>query len=353
MAEYLVQDTTLTAIADAVRAKKGTTEPIALTNLATEIQSIQTSKGESKVALISGTQTKFYSIEKEDLAVGDEIRDYAFYNCKGMLKVDIPDNISAIGKSAFYGCENLVSVTLGKNVRFFRDSYTFTGCKRLVEVYDKSEGTIIRAPSILNTYRQEGGSKLSIESDNYIVYTDEDGKRLISYIGESEDLVIPNNIQIINTYALDGSYKIKRISFQENSSLINIGGSAFGNCINLESINNLPATLNVIGGSAFYYCKKLNNIVIPDSVVEIGESAFYKCISLTNITIPDNVTNIGSSAFDGCTNLSNITMKPQTPPTITSTTFPDTVQTYTVPAGCGEAYRTANVWANYAGKIVE
>lgn len=45
MAEYLIQDTTLTAIADAIRSKTGTTEPMPVTDMANQITSITTGGG--------------------------------------------------------------------------------------------------------------------------------------------------------------------------------------------------------------------------------------------------------------------------------------------------------------------
>lgn len=38
-------------------------------------------------------------------------------------------------------------------------------------------------------------------------------------------------------------------------------------------------------------------------VISIGDSAFWECKSLTDITIPDSVTSIGDSAFYGCNSL--------------------------------------------------
>ena len=50
----------------------------------------------------------------------------------------------------------------------------------------------------------------------------------------------------------------------------------------------------IIGSYAFWKCKSLISITIPNSITKIGEGAFYKCSSLTNITIPNSVTIIGS-----------------------------------------------------------
>ena len=61
-----------------------------------------------------------------------------------------------------------------------------------------------------------------------------------------------------------------------------------------------------IGSSAFYGCKGLTSISIPNSVTSIGDGAFRDCSSLTSVTIPNSLTSIGSSAFSGCSGLTSI-----------------------------------------------
>lgn len=58
--------------------------------------------------------------------------------------------------------------------------------------------------------------------------------------------------------------------------------------------------VKVIGDRAFFLCRFLTNINIPNSVTTIGEGAFSNCISLISINIPNSVTTIGDSAFFLC-----------------------------------------------------
>ena len=64
----------------------------------------------------------------------------------------------------------------------------------------------------------------------------------------------------------------------------------------------------VCGHDAFYNCRRLSNINIPNSVTSIGEYAFERCTALTSINIPDSVTSIGARAFRDCSNLTSITI---------------------------------------------
>jgi hypothetical protein len=72
------------------------------------------------------------------------------------------------------------------------------------------------------------------------------------------------------------------------------------------TINGLPVTS--IGPRAFYFCPKLTQVTIPDSVTTIREYAFSSCGSLSSVVFGNNVTNIGSFAFAFCSSLTSLTL---------------------------------------------
>ena len=88
-------------------------------------------------------------------------------------------------------------------------------------------------------------------------------------------------------------------------SVTSIGDSAFLGCSSLASIH-IPDSVTSIGDCAFYKCTSLASIHIPDSVTSIGDWSFYSCISLTSVHTPDCVTSIGGGAFRGCKSLTSI-----------------------------------------------
>ena len=67
--------------------------------------------------------------------------------------------------------------------------------------------------------------------------------------------------------------------------------------------------LKIICESAFYDCREMTSVKIPNSVIEIWDYAFAYCSSLTSVTIPDSVTYIGSYVFEGCSSLTSIVME--------------------------------------------
>lgn len=101
----------------------------------------------------------------------------------------------------------------------------------------------------------------------------------------------------------------------------NLGAYAFYGCKNLLNIM-LPNGISRIGSYAFYRCANLTSIHIPDRVTEIEECAFCDCASITSVTIPDGVYSIGGSAFYGCHRLSKMVI-PDSVKTIGSLAFAD------------------------------
>lgn len=62
----------------------------------------------------------------------------------------------------------------------------------------------------------------------------------------------------------------------------------------------------VICFEAFCGCLNLQQIIIPNSVINIGQEAFVVCDSLEQITISNSSTVIGKWPFYGCDSLKKI-----------------------------------------------
>lgn len=126
MAEYLIQDTTLTGIADAIREKTGGTDPVAVSDMAAQIEGIQAGGGGNDVldSLINRSITEISSssatsignyafnscgsLTTVDFPVATSIGNYAFQGCSSLTTVDFPVATS-IGGSAFYSCSKLTT----------------------------------------------------------------------------------------------------------------------------------------------------------------------------------------------------------------------------------------------------
>ena len=144
----------------------------------------------------------------------------------------------------------------------------------------------------------------------YILKTD--GTYEVSGIGEclDTDVVIPSVVDGHRVTSIGGS------AFYDCTTLTNIiipdsvtsiGSWAFQGCGSLTSVA-IPDSVTSIGSGAFAYCNSLTSITIPDSVTSIGDGAFLSCSALTNITIGNGITIIGDDAFYQCNSLTNVTL---------------------------------------------
>ncbi|MBO5067072.1 MAG: leucine-rich repeat domain-containing protein, partial [Clostridia bacterium] len=197
-----------------------------------------------------GSSAFAYCSSLKTATIGDSLTsldDSVFYQCISLQSINIPDIVTSIGSYAFYDCKNLISVVIGSSVEKIGSS-AFLGCDKIVEVYNKSKLKITASSSngyvgwyALNVYAEENESKLTTDSNGYIIYTDGVDKILLGYIGKETDLTLPNGITAIYKYA-------------------------------------------------FYYCSSLTSVTIPDSVTSIGDYAFTYCDSLTSVTFKDTST---------------------------------------------------------------
>jgi len=132
-------------------------------------------------------------------------------------------------------------------------------------------------------------------SDNFICIKKNENTMVLDYLGNNEELQIPDMIEgiivdSIGDYAFYGK-KLKNVVLP--LGIKEIGKHAFAHC-ELENIN-LPEGLISIGEGAFKL-NELTGIAFPSSVNSLGKSAFEKN-KLTNVSIPANIICIPESAF--------------------------------------------------------
>ena len=236
------------------------------------------------------------------------IPDYAFYGCKTLTSVTIPENITAIGGAAFQNCPSLTTVIF--NARNCTVAHTILG-DNVTPAFNNNAIT-----------RVEFGTEVR-NIPNYIFW----GCKGIT------DIVFGENIETIGQSAFYGCTSLNNITIPEG--VTSIGGRAFANCNSLNTItfnavncvnmvtmeNNVPMPafenkalsavnfgnrVEVIPDYAFANCTNLKTFTIPASVRHIGYKSFYGCKSLQSITIPESTTSIGGLAFAECNGLVNV-----------------------------------------------
>lgn len=114
---------------------------------------------------------------------------------------------------------------------------------------------------------------------------------------------IPNSVTSIGSRAFEYCYSLLNISIP--SGVTSIGDNTFYHCHCLSSIA-IPSDVISIGTYAFGYCYSLSNIIVSRNVTKIASNIFSYCYALSSLVIPSNITSIGSSAFGYCRSLSSI-----------------------------------------------
>lgn len=98
------------------------------------------------------------------------------------------------------------------------------------------------------------------------------------------------------------------------------------------------------------------DIIIPRFVVfedkeyevtQIGWYAFFRCKKLKRLVLPESIKHIGNRAFDGCDNLEKLILNMENPPSIDNYTFGKNKPKIIVPFASIEAYTKHENWKNF------
>ena len=123
-----------------------------------------------------------------------------------------------------------------------------------------------------------------------------DGTTLVDYTGTASVVSIPATVEVIGRSAFENNNVVKTVTIPD--SVEKMEEYAFWGCSNLEEVV-LGEGLYEVADFAFAACESLKKVSFSDSIRNIGIMAFADCKSLTDIYIPDTVTSIHSTAFDG------------------------------------------------------
>ncbi len=286
------------------------------------------------------------------------IGDYAFYNCRNIMRLIMSDMVTYIGARAFFadaGLEEitlstalttikmqaftqntgLTSITLPENVTTIESS-AFMMCTSLKEVTSLNpepptcddtafsnvtlSGVTLYVPnasiekySTANVWQDFGEIVANgTEKEKTPLETGEeftaDNIRYCVVSGEDQTVEVTHYTTTSTTATLYAGDMVIPATVEYDDfiyTIVGIGANAFNSCTELTSLE-LPEGITYIGNSAFSYCS-LPILSLPNSLTTIGDYAF-RYSSLTEITVPENVTFIGEESFYMSTYLTEATI---------------------------------------------
>lgn len=240
------------------------------------------------------------------------IKPYAFYGCRAILSVTLPEGLKSIGKYAFCST-NLMKITLPSTLEKVYER-AFQGSVFIVEINNSSSidttemldrAIDFEEIKIFTSLDEKGGTVEAL--GDYAFYTYGNENYLVRYIGDETDLKLPENYKGANyairknAFASIGEF----YSIKIPEGVTEIGESAFINCKNLMEIY-IPKTVKSVGQSCFAGCSSLCRVEFADGVEEIGQMAFNVCASLSIVKLPNSIKIIGGKAFSQCFSLIKI-----------------------------------------------
>ena len=389
MAKIFIEESTLSAIGNSIRAKTGRTSKIPPLNMPAEIASIQTGDGGSS-APVSANDVTFYDYD------GTIVASYSFEEVQALTSLPAGpfhegltfqgwnwslEAIKAMNRAVNVGAiyttndgKTRIYITLGEG----RMSPLLGCCPNGTVIVDWGDGT---TPDTLtgtststiqytptHNYTSPGNYVISLTVDgtcgflgssttnNYcylLKYSTDSDIRNQYYQDAITKIEFGDGVTSIGQYAFNGCHSLTSITIPD--SVTYIGDYAFYDCYSFTSIT-IPNNVTSIEEAAFYDCYSLTNIIIPNSLTSIRRDTFRSCYSFTSITIPDSVTSIGDYAFYDCCGMAEYHLKPTTPPALSNTNafanIPSDCIIY-VPQGSLEAYQAATNWATYASHMQE
>ena len=183
----------------------------------------------------------------------------AFYGCKNLKKLTIPETVEYIGGRAFYGCSNIWSLTYNA---------INAECESFMEPNAPLEKIVI------------GGKVRRLPNGIF------SGR-------EFTEVTLPACLERIDEFAFYGCKNLTTINLSD--SIRYIGDNAFYGCSSLKNIH-WPLRLTTIGSRAFRQTA-LETISLPEGVTSVGDGAFYVCPFAKTVYIPSTANVEGDIIY--------------------------------------------------------
>lgn len=216
----------------------------------------------------------------------------AFWGCKNLASIILPNSITSFGLDALCGT-SLASIHIPDGVTSI-GNYAFASNPNLTSFIIPDGVTSIGFAAFVGCTNLR-----SINIPNRVTSI---GAHAFEFCSSLTSINIPNGVTSIEEYTFNGCSSLTSINIP--ASVTSIAGNAFNGCIFLASsfINNSTLSSNNNWGATIIDEETADGLLIKNSAV-VGCRAWA-----TSVTIPEGVTSIGGEAFAGCSDLTSVSI---------------------------------------------
>lgn len=203
-------------------------------------------------------------IPKYTIVDGRIVADQAYYCNTNINYVVLPSTVKEVGQFA-YARSSLSSIVLPNGLE--RISYgAFYHCKNLSSITIPDTVMVVEPNAFAHTEWVEHFYADADEGDFLI-----NGGVLVAYKGDRVNVIIPDGVRSIAAEAFEGHTEIKTVEIPD--SLVVIGEEAFYGCTSLSEINLDGSSVKYILDRAFKDTA-IEKTVLPSALIEMGINAF-------------------------------------------------------------------------------
>ena len=292
-----------------------------------------------------------YIGNSENIIVPDGVKELAsclFWDNQFIRKINLPNSLVSIGGDTFYNASNLEEVNIPANVKYMGNN-PFAGCKK-VKINNESpyfnyvDGALYNKDFTRLIY-------YSILSENKKYVINQRckviGKHAFYMCNNLNEIEVPSSIVKIENNPFSGCEKLNIKNYskyyhiedcviydQDYSSVIGCLNSIDTDCLQLKNVKRicrnafwnckgirkiiLPQTLENIGYNPFVSCSNIEFVSYSDKYI-VYKNALYTCdkfklvcypskYAVGEICLPDETQVLERGAFSGCDKMTNINL---------------------------------------------
>ena len=267
----------------------------------TGIKEVKFEKGIGTVTFGTNVFYKCTALETMSLPSGiTELTRNFFYGCTALKEVYIPNTVTLVSYGAFSGSNALETVT-------FEDGKA-DGSSAAIELEDCSSSY---SPSDGVFYGKAALKNVHLPLNRKITL----GRGMFAKCSALTTIDIPSTVEVLPQYLFSDCTSLTTVNYLTRE--VKVGEGA-------EAKTTQVRDLKEIHGYAYQYCAALVNVVIPEGVESLGRwdssesrgdpneypdtNMFYGCTALETVTLPASLKVIGSSAFYNLKALTSVTI---------------------------------------------